>query len=516
MPRRFNTAGPCSGDIHYMLPPLRRAAQMRSLIDNRSYFVLHAPRQAGKTTTMLALARALTDEGRFAAVMTSVVTAQPLGDDIGASEQVILNVLRAAGEIYLPAELRPPPWPEATVGDSLRGALAAWARACPRPVVLFLDEMDALKDKTLVSALRQLHSGYPSRPESFPWSVGLVGMRDVRDYKVSDNEGRRLGTASPFNIKDRSLTLKSFTLEEVAELYAQHTADTGQVFEPAAVQRAHTLTGGHAWLVNALAQEAVERVVTERDKPVTASHIDVAKENIIDRRDTHFDSLAERLREERVRRIIEPVLEGGLLPDLSEDDFMYVGDLGLVRSTRGGPLRIANPIYEEVIPRLLTRKIEASMAVIRPTWLLPDGGLDPENLLEAFLAFWRRHGEALMGSAPYHESAPHLVMMAFLHRVENGGGRLHRELAIGTGRLDMMLEYKDVKLAMELKVWRPGQPDPVKEGLEQIDEYLGGLGLSTGWLVLFDRRPKARKTGRNAEAKTRKTPEGRKVTVIRA
>jgi hypothetical protein len=67
-----------------------------------------------------------------------------------------------------------------------------------------------------------------------------------------------------------------------------------------------------------------------------------------------------------------------------------------------------------------------------------------------------------------------------------------------------------------LKVWRPGEPDPLKDGLEQIDEYLAGLGQATGWLVIFDRRPKARKIGRNAEAKTRKTPAGRKVTVIRA
>jgi hypothetical protein len=155
------------------------------------------------------------------------------------------------------------------------------------------------------------------------------------------------------------------------------------------------------------------------------------------------------------------------------------------------------------------------MATIRPIWLLPDGRLDPAILRDAFLAFWRRHGEALMGASPYHESAPHLVMMAFLHRVENGGGTLHRDLAIGSGRLDLWLEYRDVKVPMELKV-APGQPDPMTDGLEQLDDHLAGLGEPTGWLVIFDRRPKARKTGRNAEAKTRKTPAGRKVTVIRA
>jgi hypothetical protein len=302
----------------------------------------------------------------------------------------------------------------------------------------------------------------------------------------------------------------------VAELLSQHTAETGQAFEHDAVTRVHTLTGGHPWLVNALAQELVERVVPDRAAPIIAAHVKRAKDDVIARRDTHFDSLAERLREERVRKIVEPILQGSIPERMSEDDRLYALDIGIARRAATGGFEIANPIYAEVIPRLLTQPIDDSLGMIRPTWLSPDGRLDPEKLLDAFLAFWRRHGEALMGAAPYHESAPHLVMMAFLHRVENGGGTLHRELAIGSGRLDMLLEYKGTRLPMELKVWRPGQRDPVKEGLEQIDEYLEGLGLPTGWLVLFDRRPKAKRDGKRAAAKTRKTPAGRKVVVIRA
>ncbi|MCC6557430.1 MAG: AAA family ATPase [Polyangiaceae bacterium] len=516
MPRRFNTAGPCDPARHYMVPPLRRAIAMRALVDRGSNFVLHAPRQSGKTTTVMALSRALTEEGRFAALMTSVAIASPLGARVGHAERAILKIWRSKAAGQLPPDLQPPPATAAPAGSRIHTALSEWAAACPRPLALFLDEIDALQDDVLLSILRQLHAGYPDRPARFPSSIALIGLRDVRDYKVSDSEERRLGTASPFNIKDRSLTLPSFTRDEVAELLGQHTAETGQVFEPAVIERIHTLTGGHPWLVNALAQEMVEVLVPDPASPVTLAHVEPARDNVIARRDTHFDSLAERLREERVRKMIEPILQGSALPDVAEDDFSYVLDLGLVRRAPTDTLEIANPIYAEVIPRLLTRGIRASMGMIRPTWLLPDGRLDPARLLDAFLAFWRRHGEALMGASPYHESAPHLVMMAFLQRVENGGGTLHREFAIGSGRLDLLLEYKDVKVPMELKVWRPGQPDPVKDGLEQVDEYLAGLGEPTGWLVIFDRRPKARKADRNAEAKLRKTPAGRRVTVIRA
>ena len=517
MHRSFNTAGPCDSEIHYMVPPLSRTGPIRELIDRQSYFVVHAPRQAGKTTTMLELARVLRDEGRYTAALVSMVAGSPF-HDVDTAERVILDTWRLTLRSDLSADLMPPAWPSTAPGSRIAAALQGWAEVSPKPLVLFLDEIDSLKDEALLSVLRQLHQNYRLRPQAFPWSVGLIGMRDVRDYKVTGNEQNRMGSASPFNIKDRSLLLRNFDEGEVRALYAQHTSETGQVFEPGVIERVYELTQGQPWLVNALAQEMVTQLVPDPSKPVVLHHVDMAKENVVQRRSTHFDSLAERLREERVRKVIAPIIDGRMLPDMPEDDFLYAIDLGLVQNIRGAGLQVANPIYAEVIPRLLVRRMDASLGTIRPPWLTPDGKLDADKLLEAFLAFWRRHGAALIGAAPYHEIAPHLVMMAFLDRVENGKGKVHREFAIGSGRLDMMLEYGDVRVPMELKVWRPDEPDPLKEGLEQIDEYLDGVGLDTGWLVIFDRRPNenAKKIARKVASKTRRTPAGRKVAVIRA
>ena len=129
--------------------------------------------------------------------------------------------------------------------------------------------------------------------------------------------------------------MRDFSAEEVAELYAQHTSDTGQAFEPDAVELAFELTQGQPWLVNALARQCVEVIVPDRKRPVTAANVQRARELLIERQDTHLDSLAERLREERVRRVIEPILAGGLLPDLQSDDVRYVNDLGLTRGDAG-------------------------------------------------------------------------------------------------------------------------------------------------------------------------------------
>lgn len=130
----------------------------------------------------------------------------------------------------------------------------------------------------------------------------------MRDYKVAAGGSQRLNTASPFNIKVRSFTLRNFNAAEVAELYAQHTQETGQIFTPEAVQLAFDLTQGQPWLVNALAKEIVEELVIDSTISTTPEHIQIAKEILIRRKDTHLDSLAERLRENRVKAILEPML----------------------------------------------------------------------------------------------------------------------------------------------------------------------------------------------------------------
>jgi type II secretory pathway predicted ATPase ExeA len=515
MTRFFNTAGPCDPADHYMLPAAIRLPEALHLIEQKGYFVIHAPRQIGKTTTMLALARELTASGRYVSTLVSMEVGAAFIHDPDKAELAILESWHGAARWQLPTELLPPPWPVANAGARISTALQAWSEAAPRPVVLFLDEIDALQDQTLISILRQLRDGYARRPQSFPWSIALIGLRDVRDYKVASGGSERLNTSSPFNIKVRSLTMQPFTASEVAALYQQHTSETGQAFTPDALQAAFDLTQGQPWLVNSLAKVSVEELVTDLTQPVTRAHIGQAKEILIERQETHLDSLAERLREPRVRRIVEPMLAGRELPDVPFDDIRFVLDLGLCRMDARGGLVIANPIYREVLPRVLAYTAQASLPIIKPTWLRADGTLDADQLLQAFLKFWRQHGQPLLGTAHYTEIAPHLVLMAFLHRVVNGGGTLEREYAIGTRRMDLCLRYGAVVLGIELKVWREGERDPLPDGLEQLDEYLSGLSLQTGWLVIFDRRANLLPIGERTTTETALTPAGRTITVIR-
>ncbi len=515
MPRWFNTAGPCRSTKHYMLPPLVRLPKLVRLIEQETYFVIHAPRQIGKTTTILSLSEQLNASGHYTAAVLSVEAGAPFEDDIGAAELAILASWRDNLEFSLPAKLHPPPWDDAPAGHRISHALQKWSQSSSLPLVIFIDEVDALRNQTLVSLLRQLREGYQRRPKGFPSSICLIGLRDVRDYKVAAGGSERLNTSSPFNIKVESLTLRNFNKSEVAELYQQHTDDTGQIFLPEATGLAFELTQGQPWLVNALARQLTEEIAPEPTTNITPAMVEEAKEILIRRQDTHLDSLAERLREDRIKAIIEPMLAGLELGNIPNEDIQFIQDLGLCRIDALGGLTIANPIYREVLPRVLTVTPMASLPQIQPTWLTTTGELDTDRLLHTFMDFWLQHGEALLKSASYPEIAPHLVLMAFLHRVVNGGGTLEREYAIGRDRMDLCLRYGSVILGIELKVWRTSRPDPLTKGLEQLEGYLDRLNQSSGWLVIFDRRNNALALEERMETSLSQTAKGQKVIVIR-
>ena len=156
---------------------------------------------------------------------------------------------------------------------------------------------------------------------------------------------------SAFNVKAESLRLGDFTEADVRALLAQHTEETGQAFTPEAFAAVWTQTRGQPWLVNALCRRACFDSKPGRDRSRAISRDDLldAQEHLILSRVTHLDQLADKLHEERVRRVIEPLLSGASEDESSSRDLEYVRDLGLV--SRGTPPRIANPIYAEVVRR---------------------------------------------------------------------------------------------------------------------------------------------------------------------
>ena len=420
--RTFNTEGPVVAADHYHIPPLERIdlEEVLGLVRDKKYFVRHAPRQTGKTSALLALCDLLNSGqvGDFRCVYANVEAGQAMRENIAEGIRTVLAELAFRASVTLDDETLEDLWPplleRVGPGQALRQALARWSMCDPRPLVLLIDEIDALSGDTLLSALRLI----PAR------------------------------------------------------------------------------TAGQPWLVNALCREACfdDRDGRDRSRPITEQAILDAQERLILARVTHLDNLADKLREERMRRVVEPILAGADEMRCSEEDLAYACDLGLVARAADGPPRIANPIYAEVVPRHLSHVVQETLPQRMAWYVGADGGLDVAGLIASFQEFFREHSEHwVQRFERYHEAGPQLLLQAHLQRIVNGGGRIEREYALGRGRTDLLIVWpqggRERRFVVECKVRRGELERTVVQGVEQTRDYVDRCGAEAGHLVVFDRDP---------------------------
>ena len=518
--RFFNTEGPVRPDDHYAIPPLARSDkdEILKLIQAKRYFVLHAPRQTGKTSALIALRDLLNsgEVGEFRCVDVNVEVGQVARDDTARGLRSILSSLAASARLLgdeFPKQIWPGIFEQSGPDDALKDLLIEWCMANPVPLVLLVDEIDSLVGDTLLSVLRQLRAGYALRPRGFPHSIVLCGVRDIRDYRIRSSTGEVVAGGSPFNVAAKSLRLGDFGKAETFALMQQHQDETEQPFTSAARKAVWEQTRGQPWLVNALCAGACFDSEAGRDRSHAIDKEDIyaAREELILSRRTHLDQLVHKLEEERVRRVVEPILSGGAVQHQARD-LEYVRDLGLLAAD--SPPRIANPIYQEVVPRELGYVLQDSLD-LQPTWYVDGAGtLDMHKLLAAFGTFFAEHAEHwLKHLGDYREAGPQLILQAYLQRIVNGGGRIEREYGLGRGRTDLLVLWpreagqpSDLwqRIVIECKVLRSSDrkslEGTIERGVEQTLGYMEKCRAAEGHLVLFDRRDEtlAQARGRSA------------------
>ena len=520
--RFFNTEGPVRPEDHYAIPPLERgnADEILQLIRDKRYFVLHAPRQTGKTSALIALRDLLnsgggTPEGggNFRCVDVNVEVGQVARDNVAEGMRAILSSLASSARLLgddFPKRTWPGVFEQSGPNNALRDLLIEWCLANPTPLVLLVDEIDSLVGDTLLSVLRQLRAGYQQRPRGFPHSVVLCGVRDIRDYRIRSSSGEVVAGGSPFNVAAKSLRLGDFTRRETRRLMLQHVLETGQRFTPAARRAVWEQTKGQPWLVNALCAGACfdSDAGRDRSRPIGVEDVNAAREELILSRRTHLDQLAHKLEEERVRRVVEPILAGGEAQyDLR--DLEYARDLGLLAPDP--PPRMANPIYAEVVPRELGYILQSSLDEDAAWYVDAAGVVDLRKLLAAFAAFYGEHAEHwLRRFEDYREAAPQLILQAYLQRIVNGGGRIEREYGLGRGRTDLLVLWPS-EAGAPYDLWRrfviecKALRDSDRRSLEATVER--GVEQTLGYMARCKRRgrpPAGVRPARRARGGTRR------------
>jgi hypothetical protein len=455
-PKFFNIAGNCVPKEHYMLPVLPHISDIDDIVERKYYFILHAPRQSGKTTFIQALTSKINADGKYYALNSSLATLRNVFDVETAINSIAalinISVKRSMFQALKSLAYPDDSIPKAESAVKINIFLNYLCISLDKDLVVFFDEADCLTGPVVETFLAQIRDGYLDRHTSketkFPRSMALVGMRDISDYLVKVRpEEQSTGSGSPFNIIEKSLTLANFTRDEGQILYNQHTEATGQKFTDESVNRAWYWSGGQPWLVNALAKEVVENQFKNNYAAIiTDSNIDQAADTLIHRRDAHIKSLLERLKQPRIIRVMEPIIVGDDFwpKDVTDDDIRYAVDLGLIIYD-GEIAWPANPIYGEMIIRTLAKNFGVNAPKkLANRWM---GGqkLDMTGLLKNFQQYWLENFELIDSPKSYTEAMPHLVLFTFLQRVLNGGvDSLTRDYALGRRRLDIGVKYKSI------------------------------------------------------------------------
>ena len=508
MEKFFNTAGPIQKDINYYISSFDRVdyEEIEMLITSRKYFVLHAPRQTGKTSALLEIMERINNEGVYDCVYANIEPAQAQRGDTKESIPTICDIIASSIRLYL-GDDSIVIWyrknrHEIPVGKQISEVLTHWCEQSQKPCILLLDEVDALVGDTLISLLRQIRAGYNQRPKSFPQSMILCGIRDVRDYRIHTKDNEIITGGSAFNIKAESLKMDNFTFEECQELYRQHTDFTGQKFDEKIFHYLWLDTKGQPWLVNTLGHELTwkERELRDRTKEITLKHYFRARERLIYSRATHLDQLVDKLQEPRVKRVIELMLKGDNKKNsFNPRDIEYLVDLGLISRTQKGKIEIANSIYKETIPRELTWGVQSSISNQETIWYIKeDNSIDMPKLLKAFQQFFRENADSWIERFDYKEAGPQLLLQAFLQRIINGGGRINREYGLGRKRTDIFIEYpldKELgffgdeiqRVVIETKILYSNLDKTIEKGLEQTLEYADFVGSNDAHLIIFNR-----------------------------
>ena len=282
------------------------------------------------------------------------------------------------------------------------------------------------------------------------------------------------------------------------------------MFTPEAVAYAYELTRGQPWLVNALASEIVDRMGVPATMTVTPNTSTRPPNGSSWRRETHIDSLLDKLREPAVRGSSSPSSPGRRSTSRRSPTTC------LRPRPRPGPadrheVEIANPIYRNVITRVLADGMFAGVpgAPQPRSFILPDGRLGPAGPAHPLRRLLAQEPRTPRRRQPYREVTPHVTLLGYLDRAIRPPVRslrvpVSRAAASSTASTASAAAPRPLirwnhtgptatpavqREALEIKTHRPGDADPTDAGIHQLDGYLLRLGLPTGYLVIFDQRP---------------------------
>jgi GTPase SAR1 family protein len=477
--RFYNNSGPVNEVDHLCVSPIKRldTNKVWQLILQKKYFLICGPKQCGKTSYLLALAKTINRNNFAKCLYFNVESLRGVQENLEESIRSVLFEISSRardtfGDDYLEElvmgilERRGP-------YQALNEFLTQWSKHSDKPIVLLVDEIDTLQDKVLTSILSQIRAGYDKRPAFFPQSIIFCATHDVIDKQ--------------FNIKDATLRLSFLRREDLDAMFKAQTEKHGIDIDKETIDRIWRYSAGQPWIISTLAGELFHEIAPAKGlSRISAEQVDEAIDNIIIKKGNHLEYLISKLQDDRVKRCLIPILSSGTLTqNIAEQDFTFIQELGLIKIERN--VEIANDLYKEIIPRALIGPVSYMINLDGEEFLQNDGRIDTLKLLRSFQSFFRNHSDRLINLIDYGVAGYVLIFQALLQRLVDANNMVSREYGIGQGRIVLRLKrsYPVVQhttfILNPIRVWSYEKFKPmIAELVEEAAAYVAASPEACG------------------------------------
>lgn len=511
MSRTFNVAADCKPNLHYMVDPGSRLAQIKGYVDRGEYFAVNRARQYGKTTTLRALGAYLKEEYyvismdfqremSFAKFRSENIFSVAFAKAFVRIATGLCNILpeRMEAELERLAQATRENREELELVELFQH-LSAVCREADRPLVLIIDEVDsAANNQVFLDFLAQLRGYYIDRDHSPTFqSVILAGVYDIKNLKRKFRTEEDHKMNSPWNIAVEFRVDMSFCAEEIAGMLKEYEEDyatgmnitelSGLIYE---------YTSGYPFLVSRLCKLIDEEVAGSKEYPEkkhawTYAGFLMAERLLVGEKNTLFETMVNKLCDfPELRETVYSILFTGkenaynVLNPAIENAAMF----GFVKNVNG-MVAIANRVFETVFYNLFLTSAENQntdiykAAIQDKNRFVTGGHLNMELLLERFVT----HFDDLYGELPdkFKEEDGRRYFLLYLRPIINGVGNYYVESRTrNMERTDVIIDYRGEQMVTELKIWRGNAYH--ERGEEQLAAYLEHYHLKKGYMVSFN------------------------------
>ena len=510
MPKYFNISAICKPECHYMVDISDKVMKIKAMVDQGQYFTINRARQYGKTTTLRALAKCLTND--YTVISLDF---QMLGEASFRTENIFSL---AFARIFLKAIKRETGDSESGIKDSLQmletavlekrddfvlqelfEILSDICGASVRPLVLIVDEVDsASNNQVFLDFLAQLRVYYINRDELPTFqSVILAGLYDIRNIKRKIRPDEEHKVNSPWNIATDFLVDMSFSTEDIAGMLEQYEDDyhTGMDIQKIS-GLLYNYTSGYPFLVSRLCKLIDEQIAGSPEFPDkrsawTGEGFQAAVKLLLNEKNTLFDSLMGKLQDyPELNTMLRSLLFAGrsIAYNADESAIDMASMFGFIKNQHG-TVAIANRIFEMRLYNLYLSSAEMQgldlykASLLDKNQFIVDGHLNMRLILERFVV----HFHDLYGgsSDEFVEDEGRKYFLLYLRPIINGTGNYYIEAQTRSlGRTDVIVDYRGEQYVIEMKIWRGNEYNT--RGEDQLVGYLEDYHLMKGYMLSFN------------------------------